>query len=61
MNCCNDYGQCTQSNDCPVRAKHYKPQKEVSMIKKIGQFIVGAALIVLWAYMVTYGLTNAAA
>jgi hypothetical protein len=19
MNCCNDYGQCTQGKDCPVR------------------------------------------
>jgi hypothetical protein len=31
------------------------------MIKKIGQFIVGAALIVLWAEVIVYGLTNAAA
>jgi hypothetical protein len=31
------------------------------MIKKIWQFIVGAALIVLLAYMGVYGLTNAAA
>ena len=61
MNCCDDYGQCTQSTNCPVRAQHYKPQKEVSMAKKIGQFMVGAALIVLWAEMIVYGLTNAAA
>jgi len=59
MNCC-DYN-CHQGRDCPVHAQHYKPEKEVSMAKKIGQFIVGAALIVLWAEMIAYGLTNAAA
>lgn len=58
MNCC-DYN-CHQGRYCPVRAQHYKPEK-TSMAKKIGQFIVGAALIVLLAYMGVYGLTNAAA
>jgi hypothetical protein len=47
---CTNYG-CNQSKGCPVRAQHYKPEKETSMAKKIGQFIVGAALVVFYAYM----------
>lgn len=49
MNCC-DYN-CHQGRDCPVRAQHYKPEKETSMAKKIGQFALMAAMIVFWAYM----------
>ena len=50
MNCCDDYGQCTQSTNCPVRAQHYKPEK-TSMAKKIGQWALMAALVVFYAYM----------
>lgn len=25
MNCCNDFGDCTQNRDCPVRVAKYKP------------------------------------
>lgn len=24
-NCCNDFGDCTQARDCPVRVAKYKP------------------------------------
>ena len=25
MNCCNDFGDCNQDRDCPVRVAKYKP------------------------------------
>jgi hypothetical protein len=25
MNCCNDFGDCRQGRDCPVRVAKYKP------------------------------------
>ena len=25
MNCCNDFGDCNQGRDCPVRVAKYKP------------------------------------
>ena len=25
MNCCNDFGDCDQGRDCPVRVAKYKP------------------------------------
>ena len=27
MNCCNDYGQCTQGRDCPVRTGKVLPHQ----------------------------------
>lgn len=26
MNCCNDYGQCTQGDNCPIRATYSEPE-----------------------------------
>jgi hypothetical protein len=28
MNCCDDYGNCTQGRDCPIRAASMIPIKE---------------------------------
>ena len=25
MNCCDDYGNCRQGRDCPIRVAKYKP------------------------------------
>jgi len=27
MNCCDEYGNCRQGRDCPVRKLVYKPRK----------------------------------
>jgi len=46
MNCCDDYGKCTQGRDCPARAKC---KKETSLIAGIlidlVMAVAGAAII----------------
>lgn len=27
-NCCNDYGQCTQGDNCPIRSTYCQPEPE---------------------------------
>jgi len=33
MNCCDDYGKCTQGYNCPAREKHC--EKERSLVKEV--------------------------
>jgi hypothetical protein len=43
MNCCDDYGQCNQGRDCPVRA-----EKEESVFSYIVKFL---ALIGVYTFV----------
>jgi hypothetical protein len=43
MNCCDEYGQCRQGRDCPIRAK-----KEESMLGYIIKFF---AIIGFYAFL----------
>ena len=57
MNCCNDYGNCTQGNDCPARSadpalvariKASHPAftaEEIENFKEVRFVVIGAALI----------------
>ena len=57
MNCCNDYGNCTQGNDCPARSadaalvariKASQPAptvEEIENFKEVLFVVIGAALI----------------
>jgi hypothetical protein len=49
MNCCDDYGMCTQGKDCPIRAK------EESVFSYIVKFfaIIGiyAAVMIVLGYL----------
>lgn len=40
-NCCDDYGNCRQGRDCPVRKEKYWSNKEIYAI-------IGMALICFW-------------
>ena len=56
-NCCNDYGNCTQGNDCPARsaypelvarikASHPAPTvEEIENLKEVRFVVIGAACI----------------
>ena len=41
MNCCDDYGNCRQGRDCPIRKEKYWSNKEIYAI-------IGMALILFW-------------
>ena len=37
MNCCNDYGTCTQGRDCPVRKQRMKETDDAYLNGKWGK------------------------
>ena len=58
MNCCNDYGNCTQGNDCPARSADFDllarigasqgpafTAEEIENFKEVRFVVIGAALI----------------
>ena len=34
MNCCDDYGNCNQGRDCPVRKAQQKPDQSTEFSRK---------------------------
>ena len=58
MNCCNDFGDCDQGRDCPVRVAKYKPVMMAAdplppsiwrnQLKRLGYWVLMAVLGVLW-------------
>lgn len=30
MNCCDEYGECTQGRDCPLRVAKYRPSMKAA-------------------------------
>lgn len=47
MNCCDEYGNCTQGRNCPVRKK----KEPMSTVEFISKAAIAAALIAAWAYL----------
>lgn len=45
MNCCNEYGQCTQGKDCPVRQSQTpeSDDSELMYLVSIAMAVVGAS------------------
>jgi len=37
MNCCNDFGQCTNGKDCPARTRTTTPREEVEKLLGVWQ------------------------
>lgn len=55
MNCCDDYGNCRQGRDCPVRSGGYEPQTPARYwLTRIYDLLAGIALIVIIAFVVGY-------
>ena len=58
MNCCDDYGKCTQGPNCPVRkTKVSATQKSFWPIFSFSAFVLVAALILI-ASFIENRLTN---
>ena len=71
MNCCNDFGDCDQGRDCPVRVAKYKPLMLAAdplppsiwrdQLKRLGYWVLMAVLGMLWLSFLmacTYAYAN---
>jgi len=43
MNCCDDYGNCTQGRDCPIRRQRYEGLTNRQVYRRIA-----LALLIFW-------------
>lgn len=53
MNCCDEFGNCTQGRDCPIRRKRYLSNKQIYIR-------IAVALLIFWhtvIFLVYWGLT----
>lgn len=49
MNCCDDYGNCRQGRDCPVRiARALQPSTSKRLFRRFFYWLLIAILGVLW-------------
>jgi len=49
MNCCDDYGNCNQGRDCPVRIAHAsKPLFLKRLFRRFFYWLLIAVLSLLW-------------
>ena len=55
MNCCDDYGNCRQGRDCPIRPIGFVPPTPARYwLTRLYDFLAGIALIVIIAFTVGY-------
>jgi len=48
MNCCDEYGNCRQGRDCPVRKLVYKPRKKFPARWAVVFFILYTGLLLTY-------------
>ena len=67
MNCCNDFGDCNQSRDCPVRVAKYKPVMMAAdplpasvwrdQLKRLGYWMLMAVIgLTVWPMLIYMAL-----
>jgi hypothetical protein len=55
MNCCDDYGNCRQGRDCPVRiARASQPLVSKRLLRRFFHWLLNAILGLLWLALVMY-------
>jgi hypothetical protein len=56
VNCCDEYGNCTQGRDCPVRIScDSQPSTSKRLLRRFSYWLLIAILGVLWlALLVAY-------
>jgi hypothetical protein len=61
MNCCDEYGNCRQGRDCPVRiARSLQPSTSKRLLRRFFYGLFIAILSVLWlALLVAYAYAYA--
>jgi len=62
MNCCDEYGNCRQGRDCPVRiARSLQPSTSKRLLRRFFYGLLMAILGVLWLALLvacTYAYAN---
>lgn len=55
MNCCDEYGNCRQGRDCPVRiAGASKPSTSKRLLRRFSYWLLIAVLSLLWMAFVAF-------
>ena len=55
MNCCDEYGNCRQGRDCPVRiARAFPPSISKRLFRRFFHWLLTASLGLLWLALVMY-------
>ena len=55
MNCCDDYGNCRQGRDCPVRVAHAaQPLIPKRLLGRFFYWLLTAMLGLLWLALMLY-------
>jgi hypothetical protein len=55
MNCCDEYGNCRQGRDCPVRiARSQHPSILKRQLKRLAYWMLTAMIGMLWLALVLY-------
>jgi hypothetical protein len=59
MNCCDDYGNCRQGRDCPVRIAHsLQPSTSKRLLRRFSYWLLIAILGLLWMAFVAFVVAN---
>ena len=55
MNCCDEYGNCRQGRDCPVRvARAAQPSVLKHQLKSLAYWLLTAIIVMLWLTFLLY-------